>query len=64
MLGYVNQHSLDAVALRLSWIYRPGRRTPTTLEDILRAGLTGRAIGVDAAPDDITHYLSRMRWMG
>lgn len=57
MLGYVNQHSLDAVALRLSWIYRPGRRTLTTLEDILRAGLTGRAIGVDAAPDDITHYL-------
>lgn len=57
MLGYVRQHHLDAVALRLSWIYGPGRRTSTMLETILRAAIAGHGISVDAAPGDITHYL-------
>ena len=57
MLGYVREHRLDAVALRLSWIYGPGRRTPTTLENMIRAAISGQDISVDAAPDDTTHYL-------
>ena len=56
-LGYVREHGLDAVALRLSWIYGPGRFTPTTLEDVLRAVIAGQAAQFDAGPDDITHYL-------
>ena len=63
--GYVREHKLDAVALRLSWIYGPGRRTPTLLEDMIRAAMSGRDISVDAAPDvSPTPYTSRMRWMG
>ena len=56
-LGYAREHRLDAVALRLSWIYGPGRRTPTTLEDVLRAVLAGREARFDAGPGEITHYL-------
>lgn len=56
-LGYVREHDLDAVALRLSWIYGPGRRTPTTLEKALRAVIAGREARFDAGPGDITHYL-------
>ena len=57
LLGYVREHNLDAVALRLAWIYGPGRQTPTSLEAMIRGGMSGTAISVDAAPDDITHYL-------
>ena len=57
MLGYVKEHGLDAVALRLAWIYGPGRQTPTSLEAMIRGGLSGTAVTVDAGPDDITHYL-------
>ena len=57
MLGYVREHQLDAVALRLSWIYGPGRHTTTMLENLIRASMTGRAISIDAAAGDITHYL-------
>lgn len=57
MIGYAREHGVDAVALRLSWIYGPGRRTPTTLERLLRAAIAGEAFEIDAAPTDITHYL-------
>ena len=56
-LGYVHQHGLDAVALRLSWIYGAGRRTPTTLETVVRAVIAGQDAVFDARPDDMTHYL-------
>ena len=56
-LGYVREHGLDAVALRLSWIYGPGRRTPTTLEKALRAVIAGRQARFASGPDAITHYL-------
>lgn len=57
MLGYVGEHGVDAVALRLSWIYGPGRTTPTTLEQAIRAGLQGRDALMDAAPEAPTHYI-------
>lgn len=57
MLGYVREHSLDAVALRLSWIYGAGRKTPTMLEAMLRAAISGDQVTFAAHPDDITHYL-------
>ena len=36
MLGYVREHHLDAVALRLSWIYGPGFPPATALDEGLR----------------------------
>lgn len=57
MLGFVREHGLDAVALRLAWIYGPGRQTPTLLAAMIRAAALGEALSVDAGPDDITHYL-------
>jgi nucleoside-diphosphate-sugar epimerase len=57
MTGYASEHGLDAVALRFSWIYGPGRRTPTTLERLIRAGLAGEAITLDDSASGRTHYL-------
>ncbi len=56
-LAYRRQHGLDVIALRLSWIYGPGRRTPTTLGAILEAALAGGGGRFAAHPDDLTHYL-------
>jgi len=57
MAGYASEHGLDAVALRFSWIYGPGRRTPTTLERLIRAGLAGEAVTLDDNASGRTHYL-------
>jgi len=57
MTGYCREHGVDAVALRFSWIYGPGRRTPTTLERLIRAGLAGEAVTLDDSASDRTHYL-------
>ncbi len=57
MTGYSREHGVDAVALRFSWIYGPGRRTPTTLERLIRAGLAGEAVTLDDSASDRTHYL-------
>lgn len=54
--GYVCE-GVDAVAVRLSWIYGPGRRTPTMLETALRALVAGEDFQIAADPDDPTHYL-------
>ena len=55
--GYTLEHGLDAVTLRLSWIYGPGRLTPTNLERVLRAGVAGHPASLDAQAQDMTHYL-------
>jgi len=57
MIGYVREHGLDAVALRLTWVYGPGRRTPTTLEAMLRAAIDGESIAIDGSPSEMTHYV-------
>jgi nucleoside-diphosphate-sugar epimerase len=57
MSGYSREHGVDAVALRFSWIYGPGRRTPTTLERLIRAGLAGEVVTLDDSASDRTHYL-------
>ena len=57
MLGYVREHGLDAVALRLSWLYGPGRRTPTALEKMILSTAKSGDIHFEAVPDEITHYL-------
>ena len=57
MTGYCREHGVDAVALRFSWIYGPGRRTPTTLERLIRAGLAGGAVTLDDSASGRTHYL-------
>ncbi|MEQ8291564.1 MAG: NAD(P)-dependent oxidoreductase [Roseovarius sp.] len=57
MMGYVREHGVDAIALRLSWIYGPGRQTPTTLERLLRRTLAGRGSHLDVPADSYTHYI-------
>lgn len=57
VLGYARQHGVDGVVARLSWIYGPGRRTPTELERLVRAAAEGREATVVGRPEDLTHYL-------
>jgi nucleoside-diphosphate-sugar epimerase len=57
MTGYVREHGLDAVALRLTWVYGPGRQTSTTLESLLRAAIDGESIAIDGSPAEMTHYV-------
>jgi nucleoside-diphosphate-sugar epimerase len=57
MIGYVREHGIAAVALRLAWVYGPGRRSPTTLEQLVRATLDGRNIALAVSPAEMTHYV-------
>ena len=57
MLAWAAGHGVDALALRLSWIYGPGRRTPTTLETLILNSLRGRTTVIDGRPSDPTHYI-------
>lgn len=57
MIGYVREHGLAAVALRLAWVYGPGRQTPTTLEKLLRTTFEGGTLPIASAPDEMTHYV-------
>jgi nucleoside-diphosphate-sugar epimerase len=57
MTGYIREHGLDAFAVRFSWVYGPGRRTPTTLERLIRAGLAGQEIPLDEDARQRTHYV-------
>ena len=56
-LAYHSEHGLDTVALRLAWIYGPGRKTPTTLAALLADSLAGRTTTIFGHPSDATHYL-------
>ena len=40
--GYARQHGVDGVALRLSWIYGPGRTTDCVIRTMLTDALHGR----------------------
>jgi nucleoside-diphosphate-sugar epimerase len=57
LVGYACQHGIDGLAVRLAWIYGPGRRTPTTLERLIRAGLADEAVVLDHHAAELTHYL-------
>jgi nucleoside-diphosphate-sugar epimerase len=57
LAGYACEHGIDGLALRFSWIYGPGRRTPTTLERLIRAGLAGETATLENA-GETTHYLN------
>ena len=57
LTGYAREHGMDAIAVRFSWIYGPGRRTPTTLERLIRAGLAGQPIALEGDALQRTHYL-------
>lgn len=56
-LAWAEQHSVDALALRLSWIYGPGRRTPTMLETLLRNALRCSKTVIDGHPSEPTQYI-------
>jgi nucleoside-diphosphate-sugar epimerase len=57
MTGFAREYGVDAVALRLAWVYGPGRRTPTTLAQLLQAAIAGRAFAIGDAPSTVTHYV-------
>jgi nucleoside-diphosphate-sugar epimerase len=57
LAGYACEHGIDGVAVRLAWLYGPGRRTPTTLERLVRAGLANKAVALDHHASEPTHYL-------
>jgi len=57
MTGYAQEHGLDAICLRLSWIYGPGRQTPTTLDRLIRTTLAGRNSTLAIPADAYTHYI-------
>src|SRR5262245_14075096 len=57
MTGYIREHGMDALAVRFSWIYGPGRRTPTTLERLIRAGLAGQEVALDEDARQRAHYV-------
>ncbi len=57
LTGYAREHGMDAIAVRFSWIYGPGRRTPTTLERLICAGITGQPIAIEEDALQHTHYL-------
>src|SRR5215510_9453610 len=54
-LTYHREHGLDTVMPRFSWIYGPGRKTPTTLAALLVNSLTGAVTRVEGHPADATH---------
>jgi nucleoside-diphosphate-sugar epimerase len=56
-LTYHREHGLDTVLPRFSWIYGPGRKTPTTLAALLSNSLNGAVTRVEGHPADMTHYL-------
>jgi nucleoside-diphosphate-sugar epimerase len=57
LAGYACEHGIDGVGLRFAWIYGPGRRTPTTLERLICAGLADEAVALDDHATEPTHYL-------
>ncbi|HEY1383457.1 MAG TPA: NAD(P)-dependent oxidoreductase [Dongiaceae bacterium] len=57
MTGYIREHGIDALAVRFSWIYGPGRRTPTTLARLIRAGLAGEDVSLGEDAQQRTHYV-------
>jgi nucleoside-diphosphate-sugar epimerase len=57
LIGFAREHGVDVVALRLAWVYGPGRRTPTTLAQLLRAAVAGKAFVIADAPSTVTHYV-------
>ncbi|WP_062227537.1 NAD-dependent epimerase/dehydratase family protein [Aureimonas frigidaquae] len=42
LAGYRKQHALDAVAIRLSWVYGPGRTTDCVIRTMIEDALAGR----------------------
>lgn len=56
-LTYHCEHGLDTITPRFSWIYGPGRKTPTTLATLLADSLSGATTRVEGHPFDMTHYL-------
>lgn len=55
-LAYHRQEGLDTVALRLAWIYGPGRKTPTDLTMMIEAGARGEELAMAQHALDRTQY--------
>ena len=44
LVGYRTQHALDAVAIRLSWVYGPGRTTDCVIRTMVEGWIEGRPV--------------------
>ena len=55
--GYRATWALDAVSLRLSWVYGPRRTTSCVVRDLLTAALTGTAHHLDHGADLPRQYM-------
>ena len=55
--GYRHQHGVDGVALRIGWVYGPGRRTACVLREAIRAALEGRPALLSGPADFPRQYV-------
>ncbi len=55
--GYARQHGVDGVALRLSWIYGPGRTTDCVIRTMITDALQGRSTRLAWGLDFPRQYL-------
>lgn len=57
LAGYRYQHGLEGLALRIGWVYGPGRRTACMIREALKSGLRGEKIVIPGPADFPCHYL-------
>jgi nucleoside-diphosphate-sugar epimerase len=55
--GYRRQHGLDAVSIRLSWVYGPGRTTACALRDMIEDARAGRPTRIAFGRDVERQYI-------
>lgn len=57
LAGYRYQHGLEGLALRIGWVYGPGRRTECMIRESLKSGLRGEQIVIPGPPNFPCHYV-------
>lgn len=57
MQGWVGQHGVDAVALRFTHVYGPGRTTECFIREMLTAAAEGRACHIPQASGSLRQYV-------
>lgn len=57
LLGYRSQHKLDAVSIRLSWVYGPGRTTDCVIRSLVQDCQAGRPARIPFGRDFPRQYI-------
>lgn len=57
LAGYRYQHGLEGLALRIGWVYGPGRRTACMIRESLKSGLRGEKIVIPGPAIFPCHYV-------